>query len=230
MSVMTESSLTLALSKVFCSLLIWLLCCRPKLLARAQQLAQFLDLLLRNKATADQAMSQQVGDPSRIADIGLTTRDIFDVSGIRQNQLEIAVTQNVPNRLPVNAGCFHGHMGATHLGQPCQQEQQPGGRGLEGPNFTGDFAVQCQAHARHHGLLVNVETATTPVNDFHQLPPPKARRQRGDLIEEFSETCSGGIGAPWHNQGCSRSPGPTTKRASRTKEKTDLCADNAQTL
>jgi hypothetical protein len=38
-------------------------------------------------------MSQQVGDPSRIADIGLTTRDIFDVSGIRQNQLEIAVTQ-----------------------------------------------------------------------------------------------------------------------------------------
>src|SRR5215467_1594786 len=30
------------------------------------------------------------------------------------------------------------------------------------------IAVQCQAHARHHGLLVNVETATTPVNDFHQ--------------------------------------------------------------
>jgi len=36
-------------------------------------------------------MGEQIGDPSRIADIGLTTRDIFDVSGIRQNQFEIAV-------------------------------------------------------------------------------------------------------------------------------------------
>jgi len=87
-------------------------------------------------------MSQQVGDPSRIADIGLTTRDILDVSGIRQNQLEIAVTQNVPNWLPVDAGCFHGHMGATHLRQPRQQEQQPASRGLEAPNFAGDFAVR----------------------------------------------------------------------------------------
>src|SRR5215813_13727508 len=33
-----------------------------------------------------------------------------------------------------------------------------------------------------------------------------------DLIDELYETCSGGIGAPWHNQGCSRSPGPTRKR------------------
>ena len=119
-------------------------------------------------------------------------------------------------------------MGATLLGQPRQQEQQPGRRGLEAPDFAGDFAVQYQAHARHNGLLVNVETTTTPVNDFHLLPPPKARRQRGDLIDELYQTCSGRTGAPWHNQGRSRSPGPTRKRASRTKEKTDLCADNAQ--
>ena len=67
-------------------------------------------------------MGEQIGDPGRIADVGLTTRNIFDVSGIRQNQLEIAVTQDVPDRLPVNAGCFHGHVGATELRQPCQQE------------------------------------------------------------------------------------------------------------
>ena len=68
--------------------------------ARAQQLAQFLDLLLGNKTAANQTVGQQVGDPSRIADIGLTTGNIFDVSGIRQNQLEIAVAENVPDRLP----------------------------------------------------------------------------------------------------------------------------------
>jgi hypothetical protein len=45
-------------------------------------------------------VGQQIGDPSRITDIGLTTRNIFDVSGIRQNQLEIAVAENVPDRLP----------------------------------------------------------------------------------------------------------------------------------
>src|SRR6516164_4138110 len=57
----------------------------PQLLARAQQLAQFLELLLRNKTAANQAVGQQIGDPGRVADIGLTTGNIFDVSGIRQN-------------------------------------------------------------------------------------------------------------------------------------------------
>ena len=60
-------------------------------------------------------MSQQVGDPSRIADIGLTTRDIFDVSGIRQHQLEMAVTQDVPNWFPVNAAGFHRYLSNTEL-------------------------------------------------------------------------------------------------------------------
>jgi hypothetical protein len=124
MSVITESSLMLAPSSVFQPLDMAALL-PPQLLAGAQQLSQFLDLLVRNKTTTDQAVCQQVGDPGCIADIGLTTGNIFNVSGIRQNQFEIAVAQNVPNRLPVNAGRLHGHMGATHLGQPRQQEQQP---------------------------------------------------------------------------------------------------------
>src|SRR5215472_10067946 len=72
-----------------------------QLLAGAQQLTQFLDLLIRNKTAANQAVGQQVGDPRRIADIRLPTGNILDVSGIRQNQFEIAVAQNVPDRLPV---------------------------------------------------------------------------------------------------------------------------------
>jgi hypothetical protein len=48
-----------------------------QLLARAQQLPQFLDLLLRNKTATDQAVGQQIGDPGRVADIGLTTRNIL---------------------------------------------------------------------------------------------------------------------------------------------------------
>jgi hypothetical protein len=41
--------------------------------------------------------------PGRIAHIGLATVNISDLSGIRQNQLEITVTQNVPDRLLVAA-------------------------------------------------------------------------------------------------------------------------------
>jgi hypothetical protein len=42
-----------------------------------------LPLLLRNKTAANQAVGQQVGDPDRIANIGLPTGNIFDVSGIQ---------------------------------------------------------------------------------------------------------------------------------------------------
>jgi hypothetical protein len=84
-----------------------------------------LPLLLQSKTSADQTVCQKVGDPDRIADIGLATRNIVYVSGIGQNQLEIAVTQNVPDRRPVDPGRLHGYMGATHIGQPRQQEQQP---------------------------------------------------------------------------------------------------------
>jgi hypothetical protein len=80
-------------------------------------------------------------------------------------------------------------MRAPYLSQPCQQEQQAGGRGLEGPDFARDFAAQYQPHARHHGLLVNIETAAPRVNHFHQSPPQvpsKARRRRGDLVKELS--------------------------------------------
>jgi hypothetical protein len=52
-----------------------------QLLAGTQQLAQFLNLLLRNKTAANPAVSQQVGAPGRIADIRLPTGNFFDVSG-----------------------------------------------------------------------------------------------------------------------------------------------------
>src|SRR5258708_34782562 len=112
-----------------------------QLLAGAQQLSQFLNLLFRNKAAADQAVRQQVGDPRRITDIGLATGNIFDVSGICENEFKTAVTQNVPDRLPVNSGRLHGHMVATLLGQPREQRQQSGGGGLEGLDSANNLVA-----------------------------------------------------------------------------------------
>src|SRR6516225_8653577 len=85
-------------------------------------------------------------------------------------------------------------MGATELGQPCQQEQQPGRRRLEGPDFARDFAVQSQTHAPHHRLLVNIETGATRVNDFHQsLPSPDRAAGVGTLSMNSHKQAPGAL-------------------------------------
>src|SRR6185437_6149387 len=50
------------------------------------------------------------------------------------------------------------------------------------------------------------------------IPPCKRAASVGALCYELSYTGSGAHRALWHNYGCSRYPGPTPKRASRTKE------------
>ena len=93
-----------------------------QLLAGPQQGPQFLECLVRDKAAADQAARHQIGDPGGVVDVGppgqvpegmLAAGDIFDVRGIRNQQLEVAVAQDVPHRLPVNPGRLHCHMAAS---------------------------------------------------------------------------------------------------------------------
>ena len=171
-----------------------------KLLACAQQLSQLLHFLFGHKTAADQPVGQQVGDPGCIADIGLAARYILDVSGVRQNEFESPIAENIPDGLPVNPSRLHGHMAATLLAEPRQQTQQPGRGRLEGFDFPSNPIALSQAHACHYSVLVNVETGATRVNDFRQSSL-HARRQHRDLMDEFSYTGSGGIRAPWHNKG-----------------------------
>ena len=88
-----------------------------ELLAGAQQAAQFLRLGIRHKAAADQPVGHQIGQPGGVVDIGLAPRDVLDMPGIRQHQGQIAVAQNMPDRLPVDAGRLHRHVRAP-LGLP----------------------------------------------------------------------------------------------------------------
>jgi hypothetical protein len=78
-----------------------------QLLAGAQQVAHLLGLLIRHKAAADQAMRQQIGQPGGVIHVGLAPRHVLDVCGVRQHQGEIAVAQDMPHRLPVDAGRLH---------------------------------------------------------------------------------------------------------------------------
>jgi hypothetical protein len=115
MSVMTESSLMLArlLQPLDMAGLL-----PAKLLARTHKRAQVLDDRVRNKARPDQAAGHQIGNPHGVVDVRLAAGDVLEVGGIRHNEIEITVAQNVPDRLPIDPGRLHGDMGAARRRQP----------------------------------------------------------------------------------------------------------------
>ena len=93
-----------------------------KLFAGAQQAPQHLRFGIWHEAAPDQAMGQEIGQPGRVVDVGFAARHVLDVPGVRQHQLKISVTEDMPDWLPVDARGFHGHMGALFRGQPVRQD------------------------------------------------------------------------------------------------------------
>src|SRR3954470_13891535 len=155
MSEISESSLMLASSSVFCSLWTWLLFSRTSCL-RVRSRPQHLRLGIWHEAAADQAMGQEIGQPGRIIDVGFAARHVLDVPGVRQHQLKISVTEDMPDWLPVDARGLHGNMGALFRGQPVRQDQETFGGRIEGSYFPFDSVSYRGPHARRHRLLMHV--------------------------------------------------------------------------
>jgi hypothetical protein len=65
-------------------------------LARARQIARFLDWLWRRETRADQAVSQQFGDPGRVVHVALATRRVANVRRVGQNQREATMILTAP--------------------------------------------------------------------------------------------------------------------------------------
>src|ERR1035437_10090808 len=72
-----------------------------ELLARAHEGPQFLDWGRRDKARTNQAVREQVGDPGRVVDIRLASRDVLDVHGVGKHQLEV-LFEDMPYAPPVD--------------------------------------------------------------------------------------------------------------------------------
>ena len=140
-----------------------------QLLTRAQQVAHLLRLCVRHEACPDQTVRQQFGQPHRIVDVGLAARHVLHMRGVCQHQRELAIIQDVPHRLPVDAGRLHRHMRATVCRQPLRQAQKVRRGRLEGTNFGRDLAIGYKAQAGHHRLFVNVETATSSMQQLHLI-------------------------------------------------------------
>ena len=97
------------------------------LLAGTQQTAHLLGLGVRHEAASDQSVGQKIGQPCRVVHVGLAARHVLHMRRVGQQQREIAIAEDVPDRLPVNSGRLHDDMGAALRGQPFRQfEQRPG--------------------------------------------------------------------------------------------------------
>lgn len=138
-----------------------------QLLAGTREVAQLLNGRGRHETGADQAMRQQVRNPARIVHVRLSTRDIFDVLGIGQHQLNMPL-QQMPHRLPVHARGFHRDVTHCMRTQPFLQfDQRTGGRSkaarLIGSRFTH------AAYPSHHRIFVNIQSCTARVQYLHRI-------------------------------------------------------------
>ena len=154
-----------------------------QLLAGAQERAQLPGRAVRDEAGADQAVRQQLGQPGRVVHVRLAARDALDLGGVGQDQGEAALGQDVPDRLPVDAGRLHRDAGAAVLRQPRGELQQARGGGGEGADLAGDPAAGGEAHGGDHGRLVDVEAGAAGIEDLHRSLL-SARRRRGALVGE----------------------------------------------
>jgi hypothetical protein len=93
-----------------------------QLLARAQQRSELLDRASSGTKLA-LICPQATKSAIHVASFTSVLRPgtILDVRRIGHDQLECAVAQDVPHRLPVDPGRLHRHMGAARRRQPAQQ-------------------------------------------------------------------------------------------------------------
>jgi hypothetical protein len=70
-------------------------------LAVADKIPQLPDLRRGHEAAPQQPTLQQLTQPGRIADVGLAPGQDLDVAGVDQQQLQPALLQHPPDRLPV---------------------------------------------------------------------------------------------------------------------------------
>jgi hypothetical protein len=122
----------------------------------------------------------QIGQPSRIVDVGLAARHRLDMPGVRQRQLEHTVGQDVPDRLPVNTSRFHDHMRTALRGKPVRQGEKVPSRCLERSDLVPGLALGSDPNTCYHHVFVDIQAGTALMQDFHHslLVAPSAGRSR----------------------------------------------------
>ena len=152
---------------------------------RLNAIPQLPDRGRRHKAPPQQPMLQQLRQPGGIGHIGLAARQDLDVPGVDQQQLQPALLQHIPARLPVLAGRLHHHLGDPVLGEPVGKGLKPRAERLEGAQLlAASPGAIGHAHAGHHLVLADVQPGAALVDHLHRrhLPRPLGGARRGQPI------------------------------------------------
>src|SRR4051794_9915624 len=161
-------------------------------------------------------MFDQLRDPHRVRDIGLTARHVPQVLGVDHPDRE-PVLQHVVDRFPVDAGRFHPDQRHLLLGQPVREHfELPGHRGERACLRTPRATRSRTAHRGHHCIAVHIQ-AGAPLDQHIHPDTPSRRRQGppgvGNLSIKKLRCALEAAG-----QGASGSPRHTFLRARSTKK------------
>ena len=117
---------------------------------------------------------------------------------------EIAVRQQVPDRLPVHPGRFHHGMGAAAFGQPRAERQQAGRRGVEAAHLA-----PCPARSarRTTATTLSLCTSSPAQRGWRTCIAPPSTPPAQDAPDAKSKRRAPGPRGPWRNRGCFRRPG-----------------------
>src|SRR5215469_12176128 len=129
------------------------------------------------KAAAQEPVLEQLCQPRTVGHVGLAPRDLFELGGVDQEQLEV-VLQHVVDRFPVDPGRIHCHVGHPLLAQPVAQCQQFTGGGGESADLLFNLAAGplCHSHARADRGFVHIQSAAAFDQPFHILASLRHRR------------------------------------------------------
>jgi len=137
------------------------------------QVPQAGDLAWRHETAVQQPALQQLHQPLGVLDIGLTSRQVLDVTRVDQQQLERRhLLKQIPHRTPIHAGRLHHHLSHPLGDKPVPQRDKPFVVRRVLPDLLTSTAVSSRcSHGGHHRLLMHVERGATLHDHVHDHLP-----------------------------------------------------------
>ena len=160
----------LAPSNTFCTRLQSVARVRTKLARWRARVAQVADRHGWDKTGTQQSVLQQLGQPLRIFDIGLTARHMLDMRRVDQQDFDYSF-EDIEDRLPVFACALYRHVRTALRDQPISQDEQLTGHGGKGARLLLPASFRGWAQeARDDRPFMDIQTCTVCINDFHRRP------------------------------------------------------------